>query len=140
MILPVSDYEAGKRFYEGALRPLGYVLLLDVLMHVADGRPVPEPEPVKAPAPVRAAPAVHVEPEGATVSDLRSGPSTAGIRPAASAPTAAKEAAPAGPNRDARARRFFAITPQGTSAIEETAALRDRLWRGLRLRRQGERS
>ena len=49
----------------------GYVLLLDVLMHVADGRPVPEPEPVKAPAPVRAAPAAHVEPEGATVSDLR---------------------------------------------------------------------
>jgi len=29
VILPVSDYEAGKRFYEGALRPLGYVLLLD---------------------------------------------------------------------------------------------------------------
>src|SRR5437773_10507210 len=49
----------------------GYVLLLDVLLHVVDGRPVPEPEPVTAPAPVRVAPAGHVEPEGATVSDLR---------------------------------------------------------------------
>jgi uncharacterized protein len=49
----------------------GYVLLLDVLMNVAAGRPVPEPEPVAAPAPVRAAPAGHVEPEGATISDLR---------------------------------------------------------------------
>jgi DAK2 domain fusion protein YloV len=49
----------------------GYVLLLDVLLHVVDGRPVPEPELLKAPAPVRAAPAGHVEPEGATVSDLR---------------------------------------------------------------------
>jgi catechol 2,3-dioxygenase-like lactoylglutathione lyase family enzyme len=29
VILPVRDYEAGKRFYEGALRPLGFVLLLD---------------------------------------------------------------------------------------------------------------
>jgi PadR family transcriptional regulator PadR len=47
-------------------------------------------------------------------------------------------AAPRAPNRDARARRFFAITPQGTRAAEETAALRDRLWRGLRLPRQGE--
>jgi PadR family transcriptional regulator PadR len=49
-------------------------------------------------------------------------------------------AAPAGPDRDARARRFFAITAAGTRAVEETAALRDRLWRGLRLPRQGERS
>ena len=49
-------------------------------------------------------------------------------------------AAPDGPNRDARARRFFAITPAGSLAVEETAALRDRLWRGLRLKRQGERS
>jgi catechol 2,3-dioxygenase-like lactoylglutathione lyase family enzyme len=29
VILPVRDYEAGKRFYEGALRPLGFELLLD---------------------------------------------------------------------------------------------------------------
>jgi DAK2 domain fusion protein YloV len=51
----------------------GYVLLLDVLLHVVEGRPVPEPEPLKAPAPsaVRTAPSGHVEPEGATVSDLR---------------------------------------------------------------------
>jgi PadR family transcriptional regulator PadR len=49
-------------------------------------------------------------------------------------------AAPEGPNRDARARRFFAITPEGTRAVEDTAALRDRLWRGLRLARRGGRS
>src|SRR5436305_6466865 len=51
----------------------GYVLLLDVLLHVVDGRPVPEPEPVAAPkaVSVAAAEAGHVEPEGATVSDLR---------------------------------------------------------------------
>jgi PadR family transcriptional regulator, regulatory protein PadR len=49
-------------------------------------------------------------------------------------------AAPDTPNRDARARRFFAITPAGRLAVEETAALRDRLWRGLRLNRRGERS
>lgn len=29
VILPVRDYEASKRFYEWALRPLGFVLLLD---------------------------------------------------------------------------------------------------------------
>ena len=44
-------------------------------------------------------------------------------------------AAPDGPDRDARARRFFGITPRARSALEETAALRDRLWRGLRLHR-----
>src|ERR671912_2074830 len=33
---------------------------------------------------------------------------------------------PAGPDRDPRARRFFAITPAGTTAVQETAALRDR--------------
>jgi DAK2 domain fusion protein YloV len=51
----------------------GYVLLLDVLLHVVDGRPLPEPESFKAPAPAQARPAQtgHVEPEGATVSDLR---------------------------------------------------------------------
>ena len=44
---------------------------------------------------------------------------------------------PAGPDRDPRARRFFAITPAGTTALQETAAARDRLWRGLRLARKG---
>jgi catechol 2,3-dioxygenase-like lactoylglutathione lyase family enzyme len=29
VILPVGDYDAGKRFYEGALRPLGFALVLD---------------------------------------------------------------------------------------------------------------
>jgi PadR family transcriptional regulator, regulatory protein PadR len=47
-------------------------------------------------------------------------------------------APPPGPNRDPRARRFFAITAAGTAAVEETAALRDRLWRGLRLTRRSQ--
>lgn len=52
-----------------------------------------------------------------------------------------RAAAPPGDEeRDARARRFFAVTPAGTRALEETAALRDRLWRGLRLRRHGRSS
>ena len=29
VILPVQDYEASKRFYEWALRPLGFALMLD---------------------------------------------------------------------------------------------------------------
>lgn len=44
--------------------------------------------------------------------------------------------APEGPARDPRARRFFAVTSAGTAALEETAAVRDRLWRGLRLTRR----
>jgi PadR family transcriptional regulator PadR len=48
-------------------------------------------------------------------------------------------AVPRGPDRDARARRFFAITPAGSRALGETAAVRDRLWRGLQLPRKGER-
>ena len=47
-------------------------------------------------------------------------------------------AAPKTADRDPRARRFFAVTPAGARALEETAAVRDRLWRGLRLRRQSE--
>jgi PadR family transcriptional regulator PadR len=47
---------------------------------------------------------------------------------------------PDGTRRDPRARRFFAITPAGARAVQETAALRDRLWRGLRLRRESPRS
>ena len=42
--------------------------------------------------------------------------------------------------RDPRARRFFAVTAAGARAAEETAALRDRLWRGLQLGRQRGRS
>src|SRR5438067_22328 len=52
----------------------GYVLLLDVLLHVVDGRPVPEPELVAAARPTLSTAAVaagHVEPEGATVTNLR---------------------------------------------------------------------
>jgi PadR family transcriptional regulator len=47
---------------------------------------------------------------------------------------------PQGTNRDPRARRFFGITPAGKTAVEQTAALRDRLWSGLRLRRGGKTS
>ena len=43
---------------------------------------------------------------------------------------------PADGERDPRARKFFAVTPAGASAAEETAALRARLWRGLTLRRK----
>src|SRR5262245_28929841 len=49
-----------------------------------------------------------------------------------------RRVSPTAGNRDPRARRFFAITPAGTTAIEETAALRDRLWRGLRLTRRSQ--
>lgn len=45
---------------------------------------------------------------------------------------------PAGSSRDPRARRFFAVTAAGARAAQDTAALRDRLWRGLRLRRHSE--
>jgi DAK2 domain fusion protein YloV len=68
-LLPVLA-EAGVVDAGGA----GYVLLLDVLLNVADGRPVPEPEKVATPAVAKVAPTGppgHVEPEGATVSDLR---------------------------------------------------------------------
>jgi len=45
---------------------------------------------------------------------------------------------PAGDGPDPRARRFFVVTAAGARAARETAALRDRLWRGLRLRRGTE--
>ena len=50
-----------------------------------------------------------------------------------------RAAAPTTPGRDARARRFFAVTAAGTEALEDTAAVRDRLWRGLRLTRRDAR-
>jgi DNA-binding PadR family transcriptional regulator len=49
-------------------------------------------------------------------------------------------APPEGARSDPRARRFFAVTAAGMRAAEESAALRERLWRGLRLRRHGDRS
>ena len=45
---------------------------------------------------------------------------------------------PADGDRDPRARKFFTVTPAGARAAEDTAALRDRLWRGLTLRRNQE--
>jgi PadR family transcriptional regulator PadR len=47
---------------------------------------------------------------------------------------------PEGARSDPRARRFFAVTAAGARAAEDTAALRDRLWSGLKLRREGDRS
>jgi PadR family transcriptional regulator, regulatory protein PadR len=44
-------------------------------------------------------------------------------------------AAPDDVERDGRARRFFTVSASGARALEDTAALRQRLWRGLRLRR-----
>jgi PadR family transcriptional regulator PadR len=49
-------------------------------------------------------------------------------------------APPEAARRDPRARRFFAVTPAGARAAEDSAALRERLWRGLRWRRQGGQS
>ena len=40
-------------------------------------------------------------------------------------------------DRDPRARRFFTVTAAGARAAQDTAAVRDRLWHGLRLRRRG---
>jgi PadR family transcriptional regulator PadR len=37
--------------------------------------------------------------------------------------------------RDGASRRIFAITAQGARALAETYALRERLWRGVDLRR-----
>src|SRR5688572_29572131 len=45
-------------------------------------------------------------------------------------------APPEGARSDPRARRFFAVTADGERAAADTAAVRDRLWRGLQLRRQ----
>jgi PadR family transcriptional regulator PadR len=45
---------------------------------------------------------------------------------------------PADAGRDPRARKFFTVTSAGARAAEDTAALRDRLWRGLTLRRHQE--
>jgi len=45
--------------------------------------------------------------------------------------------APGNGGSDPRARRFFTVTAAGARAATETAALRDRLWQGLRLRREG---
>jgi PadR family transcriptional regulator PadR len=45
---------------------------------------------------------------------------------------------PAAAAHDPRARRFFAVTAAGMRAAEDTAALRERLWHGLRGRRGQE--
>ena len=42
-------------------------------------------------------------------------------------------APPNAENRDARARRFFAVTGPGHRALRDTALLRARLWQGLKI-------
>ena len=42
--------------------------------------------------------------------------------------------APGGAERSGLARRFFAITREGESALEDARALQDRMWAGLKLR------
>ena len=42
-------------------------------------------------------------------------------------------APPLSEHRDGRARRFFAITAAGQRALRDTALLRERLWRGLKI-------
>jgi len=37
------------------------------------------------------------------------------------------------PERDGRARKFFALTNDGITVLEEARALQDRLWEGLEL-------
>ncbi|SRR6478752_4396055 len=43
--------------------------------------------------------------------------------------------APVEEGRDGRARRFFAITRPGMKALEDSAAIRQRLWKGVNQRR-----
>jgi PadR family transcriptional regulator PadR len=47
-------------------------------------------------------------------------------------------AAPEDEGRDGRARRFFAVTRAGMKALEDAAAIRQRLWRGVRLSRASD--
>lgn len=39
-----------------------------------------------------------------------------------------------------RARRFFALTPEGVTALETARALQQRMWAGVQLRKGGGRS
>ena len=43
--------------------------------------------------------------------------------------------APVEEGRDGQARRFFAITRPGMKALEDSAAIRQRLWKGVNQRR-----
>lgn len=44
------------------------------------------------------------------------------------------------PERDGRARKFFALTNDGITVLEEARALQDRMWEGLELRRRQSRA
>ena len=79
---------------------------------------------------------IRQEIEAQTERASRSAPSTP--RSSVSRQRLRQAGAPAGSSRDPRARRFFAVTAAGARAAQDTAALRDRLWRGLRLRRHSE--
>lgn len=41
---------------------------------------------------------------------------------------------------DGRARRFYALTSEGTEALETSRALQARMWAGVRLQKAGKRS
>jgi len=41
------------------------------------------------------------------------------------------------PERDGRARKFFALTAGGADVLEESRALQERMWAGLELRSDG---
>jgi PadR family transcriptional regulator PadR len=47
---------------------------------------------------------------------------------------------PGGAERSGLARRFFAITREGQTALEDARALQDRMWAGLKLRSPRRRS
>jgi DNA-binding PadR family transcriptional regulator len=40
------------------------------------------------------------------------------------------------PERDGRARKFFALTPAGIDVLHKARALQDRMWSGLELQRE----
>ena len=48
--------------------------------------------------------------------------------------------APADEDRDGRARRFFTVTRVGMKALEDAAAIRHRLWKGVREPRASDQS
>ena len=52
----------------------------------------------------------------------------------------AARAGESSPERDGRARKFFALTGAGAAALEATRELQQRMWAGLKLRRERGRS
>ena len=46
-------------------------------------------------------------------------------------------APPAGDDRDGRPRRFFELTRGGVDALDVASRMQDRMWSGLRLKKEG---